>query len=380
MDTSIGLDAHKEVCQVAVLRRDGIRQTPAGTQYRFETNKQVASTQKALTMAFKDLAGATVLLEASTVSRPIAEWLRAAGMNVIIADPNYEMMYAHRKQGRKTDRADAEALAVALYAGHYRKIHEVSPEQREMRKLLGIRGRLIKDRTEHKNAIYAIYCAEGVKITRAEIVRMLKAVKGDDVSEIDERVRDLVVYDVSIGRSLNKQIDRLDQQIKTTAESSERVKRMTTVPGVGPVVAATFVSVIDDVSRFSNAGQVASYLGLVPRVYASAGKETTGGISKQGSKYLRAVLLQAALMMARSKDPRVKALIEWRDQLAARRGRKLANVALSRRIAEILFAMLRDGTSFGNPKPRRAKSATGEEQPIRQYTVRPWSPPAAVPN
>jgi transposase len=116
-------------------------------------------------------------------------------------------------------------------------------------------------------------------------------------------------------------------------------------PGVGVVVAAAFVSVIDEANRFAKAHHVESYLGLVPSEDSSGGKRRVGAISKAGNPYLRALLIQSAwciLRLADDADP----LKAWAVALAERRGKRIAVVALARRLAGVLWAMWRDGTFY----------------------------------
>jgi transposase len=117
------------------------------------------------------------------------------------------------------------------------------------------------------------------------------------------------------------------------------------------VTAAAFVAALDDVTRFRRAHEVEAYLGLVPRELSSGEHQRRGHITKAGPSRVRRLLVQAAVSTLRLQDPRTTALREWALGIAARRGKKIAVVALARRLAGILFAMLRDGTTYA---PRRA--------------------------
>jgi transposase len=121
--------------------------------------------------------------------------------------------------------------------------------------------------------------------------------------------------------------------------------RITTAPSVGLVVAAAFVSVVDEARRFEGPHQLESYLGLVPRETSTGGKRKLGSITKQGNPYMRQLLVQSAsgiLRVGDADDP----LRRWGRELAARRGRKIAVVALARGLAGILWAMWRKGTVY----------------------------------
>jgi transposase len=123
------------------------------------------------------------------------------------------------------------------------------------------------------------------------------------------------------------------------------VAQLTTVPGVGPIVAAQFVSVIDEARRFRNAHQVECYLGLVPSEDTTGGKRRLGAITKHGNSYLRALLVQAAWSILRL-PARTDPLQRWALAVATRRGKRIAIVALARRLAGVLWALWRDDTVY----------------------------------
>jgi transposase len=112
---------------------------------------------------------------------------------------------------------------------------------------------------------------------------------------------------------------------------------------VGPVTAAAVVAARDEVTRFRGAPEVEAYLGLVPRDLSSGERQQRGRITKAGPSRVRRLLVQAAVSILRLRDPRTADLREWALAIAARRGKKVAVVALARRLAGILYAMLRNG-------------------------------------
>jgi transposase len=122
-----------------------------------------------------------------------------------------------------------------------------------------------------------------------------------------------------------------------------------TMPDIGPVTALAFIAALDDVTRFGRPGQVTSYLGLVPREYSSGDRQYRGRTLRSAHPYVQSLLVQAAARLLRSRDPRTTALRTWAAGVVRRRGKKVATVALARRIARILFAMWRDETTFAPP-------------------------------
>ena len=128
------------------------------------------------------------------------------------------------------------------------------------------------------------------------------------------------------------------------------VERLRTAPGIGPVTAVAFVATLDAVTRFVSAHHVAAYLGLTPREYSSGEQQRRGRISKTGSPRMRALLVEAAWRILRSNQAAAAPLRAWAERIAGRRGRSVAAVALARRLAGILYAMWRDGTTYRVPQ------------------------------
>jgi len=150
---------------------------------------------------------------------------------------------------------------------------------------------------------------------------------------------------------LNQQLAYSDATIEHLAVQDPRVPRLRSVPSVGPVTAAAFLAAIDDVGRFPHAHQLEAYLGLVPRESSSGDTQRRGPITKAGHSRVRWLLVQAALSILRRRPPAAEALWTWALRIAARRGKHVAVVALARRLAGILYALLRDDTVYAPRGP-----------------------------
>ncbi len=163
---------------------------------------------------------------------------------------------------------------------------------------------------------------------------------------------------LAVMRHVNQQLAYSDDVIEAITRPDARVQRLRTVPSVGPVTAAAFVATIDDAQRFRRAHEAEAYLGLVPRELSSGGRQRRGRITKAGNTRMRWLLVQAAMSILRCRHAQTDALRAWATGIAARRGKKIAVVALARRLAGILYAMLRDGTTY-DPRavPRRTVEA-----------------------
>jgi len=144
--------------------------------------------------------------------------------------------------------------------------------------------------------------------------------------------------------TLTTEIAAIDGRLATAAAADPVIERLQTVPGVGLIVALTFRTFVDDVSRFGSASHVSAALGLVPREDSSAERRHRGHITKAGPRELRSLLVQASWACWRSAG--AGTLRAWVDRLASRRGKRIAVVALARRLSRIMFAIWRDDTRF----------------------------------
>ena len=153
---------------------------------------------------------------------------------------------------------------------------------------------------------------------------------------------------------VNEEIGAADRRLAVRAKEDEVVRRLCTAPAVGAVTGVAFRAALDDARRFRGAHQVESYLGLVPREYSSGEKQNRGRITKSGNARARWLLVEAGWKIWRSKGEETEALRRWAQRVATRRGKRIAVVALARRLAGILFAIWRDGTSFDPTKIRTA--------------------------
>lgn len=281
------------------------------------------------------------MLETGTESEWVAQALEAAGHEVIVADPNYAPMYGERTRRVKTDRRDAAALAEANRRGWYRRAHRTSATQRATKQILRSRRLLVSMRTSAVSLVRALLRQDGYRlgtgscetvVTRVHRLALPAAL----MATVDPLCRQIV--------TLTTEIRALDAGLETRTADDAIVTRLRSVPGVGLIVATTFRAFIDRHERFAHAGQVSASIGLVPREDSSADRRHRGHITKAGPRELRGLLIQAAWICWRSRHS--AALRAWGDRLAARRGKRIAVVALARRLSRMLYAMWRDGTTF----------------------------------
>ena len=163
-----------------------------------------------------------------------------------------------------------------------------------------------------------------------------------------------------VGTQLDGEIAKVEVVLSQMAKRDPVMALLATVPGVGLVIASTFVSVIDEAKRFKNAQSVGAYLGLVPSESTSGGpgKRRLGSITKQGNTYARTMLVQAAWQILRSRSELHDPLRQWAERIAKSRGKKIAVIALARKLAGVLWAMWRDGAAY-DPVAQAKASAKG---------------------
>lgn len=331
--TYIGMDVHKQETQVCIEEADGavIRE------------QRIRTTRERFTALLGDRPRARILLEAATESEWVAQHLETLGHEVIVADPNYAAMYATRSRRVKTDRRDARTLADACRLGAYRTAHRTSAAQRAVRAELAVREALVRTRTRYLSVIRAVLRREGIRVPSGSAAAFLRRLQHVRVPPTQAAVMAPLI---ALLAPLNTAIAAADARVAQRAAADPVARRLTTTPGVGPVTAVAFVATLDDATRFARPGQVAAYLGLVPREYSSGERQRRGAVTKAGNTRLRWLLVQAAWGVWRDRHAASQPLRTWAAALAARRGKRIAGVALARRLAAILFALWRDGTTF----------------------------------
>ena len=316
-------------------------------------DRRIATTREKLTGLFWGRPRMRVLVEASTESEWVAQHLETLGHEVIVADPNYVLMYGCRRRQVKTDRRDVAALAEACQRGLYRPVHRRSARQHDVQVLLNVRQELVQARTRAISLARATVRAEGVRVPACSaqgFSTRLGAIELPVV--IRERVAPLrTIIDV-----LDDEIDRADGHLTQLVADDPVCQRLTTAPGIGPVTATAYVAALDDVTRFARAGQVTSYLGLVPREYSSGERQRRGRVVRSAHPSVQSLLVQAGWVIWRSRDPKTRALRDWAQRIAHRRGKQIAVMALARRLARILFAMWRDQTDYQAEQVRTDRS------------------------
>jgi transposase len=247
----------------------------------------------------------------------------------------------------KTDQRDARVLSEVSCRIDLPSVHIPSEQSRARKTLCGMRDALVASRTKVINTVRGWLRGQG------------RRPRAGSTSTFTERVRLLlgeeapghVVRQLRVVDALTKEIDDADAELEKEAKADETCQRLMTVPGVGAVTALRFVAALDDVSRFEDAHHVESYLGLVPGESSSSDRQQRLSITKAGPRRLRWVLVQAAWSLrVRCRLPAAVPLQLWAHRIELRRGKRMATVALARKLAGILYALWRDGKVYDAKK------------------------------
>lgn len=283
-----------------------------------------------------------VIVETCSEGFGVADTARLLGHEVRVVAATLVRSLGVGQRGIKTDVRDARLLSEASCRMDLPSVHVASSRSRQRKSMCGMREALVAARTMLINNVRGWLRAKAIQIRRgtpSRFAERVRALVSERPSYVDRQLLSI--------EHLCQQIAEADKELVADAKSDETCRRMMTVPGVGPVTAVRFVAALDCAERFVSAHHVQSYLGLTPGELQSSDKRRRTGITKAGSTSARWILVQAAWCARRAKGSHPMVL--WSQEVEKRRGKRVAIVALARKIAGILFAIWRDGT-FYDPK------------------------------
>jgi transposase len=292
--------------------------------------RRVRTERERFAAVFEAYPGIRILVEAGTESEWVARCLEERGYEVIVADPNYAPMYAQRQRKVKTDRRDARALAEACRLGAYHKAHRTSEAQRQVRWHIAMREALVRMRSRTIVLVGSLIRQAGLQLPGGGAETFLTRL---DRVALPEPLRQAIAPMLPTLETLNQQVVAADRALEELVRSDPRVGRLDSAPGIGPIIAATFVATVDRAERFAGPHQLEAYLGLVPREYSSGERQARGRITKAGNSRLRYLLIEGAWSILNHPKSETAALRAWAMRIAARRGKSRAVVALARRLA-----------------------------------------------
>jgi transposase len=277
----------------------------------------------------------------------------ALGVGTLCTHGNGEA-WQWRRVKRKTDRDDALKLARLALMDQLPAVHVPCPDQRQKRRLIVHRRSVVSRRTHSRNAIRAIFNQQGLALvrgnkqwTRAGIQQLREHARPINDCEVTELWRGRLQVELELIEATEKQLKAIDAKLDELSAGDERVKLLQTIKGVGPRTAEAVVLHLDDPHRFRSGDEVANYAGLVPKQLESGQMSRYGHITRRGPALLRSMMVEAAWVVWRHN--------EWAQAFVAQisRGskgrRKLAIVALARKLLVICWSMLKHNTPFRTP-------------------------------
>jgi transposase len=333
---SIGLDVHRDFCQVAIA--DGGRARSAG---------RIQTTPELLELFAQSLAPTDrVVLEATGNALAIARLIEPHVAEVVLAHAKQVRAISHARV--KTDKVDAKVLADLLAADLIPAVWIGDERCRMLRRLVSRRRGLVKRRTQIKNEISAVLHRnlKGRSPASDPFGNKGRAWIAEQQLPIDEQL----TVDAGLRQLdfVGAELAEIDRIIAQQVLADEDVRRLMTIPGIDVVCAATLVAVIGDVRRFPTSRHLVGYLGLHPSIRQSGnGPARHGRVSKEGSAAARHVLVESAWSAAKSPGP----LHAFAERTAARRGRHVATVAVARKLAVLAWHLLTRGEDYAFARP-----------------------------
>jgi len=322
----VGIDLHRR--RSVIVQMDAAGEVLSTT--RILNDKE--SLARALEPAGPD---AKVVMEATYGWYWAADVVKASGAELHLAHPLGIKGFNYRRV--KNDVRDAMDLADLLRMNRLPEAWVATPEFRELRELVRHRYKLVSGRTSRKNGIHAVLGKQGAELGIGDIFciegrRRLENILLDPAfrMRVDAQLRLVDVFD--------EEVDAVDAELRQRLKGHQGYHAIQAIPGVGPVLAATMVAEIGDVSRFPTSRHLCSWAGLTPKVRDSDTTSKKGRITKQGSRVLRWACIEAA---CRTHPNHLRA---WSDQITERKGNRLiARTAVARKILTLAFYGLRDG-------------------------------------
>ena len=333
--TTIGLDLAKQVFQVHGADAEGAplfnRKLRRAEVLRF----------------FAKLPPCLVGMEACASAHYWAREIAAIGHDVRLLPPQYVKPFVKRG---KTDAADAEAIAEAVTRKTMRFVPVKTSEQQAAVMVLKTRALLVRQRTQAINALRAHMGELGIIAPTgiANVKALAVIVRDEDDVRLPPAARFALAEIVEQIEMLAARIDKLEREIVIQARKDEDMRRLTTIPGVGAIIAMAVKAFVPDHAGFKSARHFAAWIGLTPKAHSSGGKERLGRISKMGNPELRSLLTSGASAVLRHVRYHDR-VWPWLKDMLARRPFKVVAVALANKIARMIWALLNRGGIYRNP-------------------------------
>ena len=298
--------------------------------------------RKEMVAFFKALAPTVIGIEACGASHYWARLLRSFGHEVKLIAPQLVKPYVKRG---KNDGADAEALCEAMSRPTMRFVPVKTAEQQAALMMVGLRDRLIRNRTQLSNAIRGYAAEFGLTAAKgkAHLVPLLERIQADESLPI--AARELFSLQAKDYAQLQAQIDEVDAKLMAWHKADECSRRLAKIPSVGPIGAALLMMKTPAPEMFRSGRQFAAWIGLTPKDHSTAGKVRLGVITRAGDEALRSVLVAGATAVIQHVRRGGRGS-PWIVDLLKRKPPKLAAVALANKTARVAWKLMVTGDSY----------------------------------
>lgn len=319
----VGLDAHKKTTTAFVVREDGKREGPF----------TLKTTRDGLERLAKKIGTGRMYVEASTTGKAVVRTLRELNVDAVLVNPDALLIALKRT---KTDNSDAEHIAMAARMGAIKECYLPTEYEESLRCLTRRRSDIVGRLTALKKNAYAVLARNLVEPPTATLKTETSRRRWERAEGLPASERTILSGIMRETSFLQDELDAITLQIAQATSKDEDVRRLLTIPGVSIVTAAIFRAEYGEMSRFPSGKHAASYAGITPRNWQSGETQTSGSITRKGSPYLRAALVEAAHSVLRFPGEIKKKYAKH----AKRLGGKKAIVAAGRRLATVVWAML----------------------------------------
>jgi transposase len=335
MDHYAGIDVSLEWASVCVVDGSG----------KIVAEGKVASEPEALIswLGSRTVSLARVGLEAGPLSQWLFAAMRQAGLGVELLETRH-VRNAFKAMPVKTDRKDAHGIAQLMRLGWFRPVHCKSMAAQETRAMLSARKLVQAKLHDVEMSLRGILRGFGLKVGKTT------------PRQFEGRIKELVAGHASlevvatallaVRAVLLREFNGFEKRVRSMARSDARARLLTSIPGVGAIVALTVASAIDDPARFKSSKSVGAHFGMTPKKYQSGETDISGRISKIGDGGVRTAAYESAHIILTKPLKGCARLKSWGMKLARRAGMKKAKVALARKLTVIMHRMLADGTTF----------------------------------
>jgi transposase len=278
---------------------------------------------------------------------PLSQWLfaamREAGLAVELLETRH-VRKAFEAMPVKSDRNDARGIAQLMRLGWFRPVHCKSMGAQETRSLLTARKLVQSKLHDVENSLRGILRGFGLKVGKTTELKFAGRIK--ELVAGHPHLEMITHALLAVHAVLRNEFMAYEKQVRKMARSDTRARLLMSTPGVGPIVALTYASAIDDPARFKSSKKVGAHFGLTPKRHQSGETDYTGRISKLGDASVRTALYEAAHIVLTKPIKGCSQLKSWAMRIARRAGMSKAKVALARKLAVILHRMLVNGTPF----------------------------------